>query len=230
MLTLMTMTGARPEAFRLCQHFMARQDYVGRVRWLVVDDGQEATPVGFAREGWSVEVIRPEPFWEPGQNTQARNILAGLDRVAPDDRLLVIEDDDWYAPDWLSKVAQELEHAELVGETHARYYNLQQRVARQLTNAQHASLCASAMRGAALRLFRQVAQERPVFIDLDLWKRAPSKKLFTGHRVVGMKGLPGRGGIGMGHDRLAGTKDPAGAALAQWVGEDARLYRALVSR
>lgn len=43
--------------------------------------------------------------------------------------------------------------------------------------------------------------------------------------VVGIKGLPGRGGIGMGHrDNFRGTDDPCGALLREWIGEDAEAY------
>lgn len=50
------------------------QDYKGPVRWVIVDDGKEAQPVTFQRDDWTLEVIRPTPFWRQGQNTQARNL------------------------------------------------------------------------------------------------------------------------------------------------------------
>lgn len=225
MLTLLTATGARPRAFALCERWMAAQDYTGPVRWLVVDDGQEPQPVAFQREGWAVEVIRPAPAWKPGQNTQARNLLAGLAHCCSTDRVVVIEDDDHYAPDWLTHVAGELDRAELVGESHARYYNLPRRIGRQLPNAGHASLCSTAVRGRAVDALRKACQSSPKFIDLSLWRRFQDKHLFGGHRVVGIKGLPGRGGIGIGHkEQFRGTHDPDGALLKQWIGDDARAY------
>ena len=134
MLTLLTATGARPAAWALCERWMARQDYAGPIRWIIVDDGPEPQPVTFQRKGWQLVLVRPSPHWAPGQNTQARNLLKGLAAVGPDERLVIIEDDDWYAPDWLTTVAAELEHAELVGEHRARYYNVEQRRGRQLAN------------------------------------------------------------------------------------------------
>jgi hypothetical protein len=224
-LTLLTATGARPQAWAICERLMARQDYTGRVRWIVVDDGAEPQPVTFAREGWRVEVVRPAPAWQPGQNTQARNLLAGLGAVPADARLVVIEDDDWYAPDWLSTAAAQLARAELVGECRARYYNLSLRRGRQLSNSAHASLCSTAMRGSAISRFRHICATAPKFIDLDLWRRHASRHLFTGGRVVGIKGLPGRGGIGMGHrDDFRGTHDPDLSLLRQWIGNDVELY------
>jgi hypothetical protein len=225
MLTLLTATGARPQAWTLCERLMQRQTYAGAVRWVIVDDGEAAQPITFAREGWSLDVVRPQPFWRAGENTQARNLAAGLARIGDDARVLVIEDDDWYAPDWLAHALAELDRAELVGEGRARYYNVATRIGRQLSNATHASLCSTALRGRALSWLRAIVGTHPKFIDLELWKRHGRGIVFDGHRVVGIKGLPGRGGIGMGHrGEFRGTADACGALLRCWVGEDAELY------
>lgn len=226
MLHLLTATGARPEAWAICERLMAAQDYSGPVTWVIVDDGPQAQPVTFAREGWSLQVIRPEPYWQSGQNTQSRNLLAGL-KVIPDDaRLVIIEDDDHYARDWLTTVDRELDNAELVGEYQARYYNVATRRGRQLHNTGHASLCSTALRGSAIEALRKVCKTSPTFIDMKLWREHRSRHLFGGHRVIGIKGLPGRGGIGIGHKQnFTGQNDPAGTLLRSWIGEDVELYR-----
>ena len=51
MLTLLTATGARPEAWAICERLMARQTYAGPVRWIIVDAGPEAQPVTLQRAG-----------------------------------------------------------------------------------------------------------------------------------------------------------------------------------
>lgn len=225
MLTLLTATGARPEAWAICERLMAAQDYTGPVRWVIVDDGPDPQPVTFKRDGWQLVVIRPAPFWQPGQNTQARNLAKGMEAVPADSRLVIIEDDDVYRADWLSHVDRQLDRAELVGECQARYYNLALRRGRQLSNNGHASLCSTAMRGAALATFRRELKPGVQFIDVNLWRRHPSRHLFTGGRVVGMKGLPGRGGIGMGHrNDFRGTADPDLTLLRQWIGDNVELY------
>ena len=225
MLTLVTATGARPEAWKLCQRWMAAQDYRGSVRWVIVDDGPEPQEIEFSKPGWRLVLIRPAPFWRPGENTQARNLLKGIEACGPTDTVVFIEDDDHYAPGWLTKVAKESEKAEVVGETRARYYNVQTRVGRQLSNAGHASLCATAVRGSALRLFASVCRTAPKFIDLNVWRQARSKHLFAGSMVTGIKGLPGRGGIGMGHNpAFNGQRDQYGTLLRQWIGQDAEAY------
>lgn len=225
MLQLLTATGARPDAFALCERWMAAQTYDGPVVWIIVDDGPVPTPITKHPKGWMQVVIRPAPHWQPGENTQARNLLSGLNAVDRDRPLVVVEDDDWYADDWLARVTSQLNRAELVGEIRARYYNVATRQGRQLSNRLHSSLCSTAMRGSAIDTFRQSCERAPKFIDLDLWKRCRSKDLFGGHRVVGIKGMPGRGGIGMGHkDNFSGEYDPDGALLRQWIGDDARHY------
>lgn len=225
MLTLLTATGARPDAWAICEKLMAAQDYSGPVRWVIVDDGPESQPITFSREGWGMVVIRPTPHWQPGQNTQARNLLAGLAAIWPFENVVICEDDDFYASDWLSTVAEKLAHAELVGEPRARYYNVSLRRGRQLKNESHASLCSTAMRGSALEQFRKICARSPKFIDIELWRSVKSKYLFEGQRVTGIKGLPGRGGIGMGHrDDFAGQADPDGELLRSWVGDASRFY------
>ena len=225
MLTLLTATGCRPKAWAICERLMAAQTFTGRVKWVIVDDGIDAQEITFERPGWELVVIRPEPFWKPGQNTQARNLAAGMARIEADERVVVVEDDDAYAPDWLATVDCWLEHAELVGSNRARYYNVATRTARQLHNEHHASLCSTAMRGDALKTFFALLQISQKFIDIELWKSAKSKKLFRSDQVVGIKGLPGRFGIGMGHrPDFQGQHDKHGKILREWVGDAAALY------
>ena len=232
MLTLLTATGCRPEAWALCERWMARQTYAGPVRWIIVDDGRDAQPVTFQRLGWTLEIVRPSPFWRLGDNTQARNLLAGLRRVEDTARLVVIEDDDWYAPDWLQTIADALEGQEMAGESRARYYNVEARVGREMPNERHASLCATAVTGRGIAELRAQCVRAVKFIDLDLWRRPLKKRLIGGHRVVGIKGLPGRGGIGCGHrSDFKGIADPDGRLLRDWVGtDDAAVYDRALER
>lgn len=233
MLTLLTATGARPVAWSICQRLMARQDYQGEVRWIVVDDGQVRQPVVFSRKGWKVEVVRPVPFWKPYQkrNTQARNLLAGLKGISSRERVVIIEDDDYYAPGWLSTISAKMDEAELVGMVRARYYNVRTGHCRQFDNTEHAGLYATAMRGGAIDTFRKVCKPGVKFIDLSLWKSHPSKHLFEGEGAIGMKGLPGRTGIGVGHrEKFNGVVDTDGSILREWIGDDARLYEGFSGR
>ena len=202
--------------------YMARQNYKGPVVWHVTDDGVAPSQVDFSREGYDLRLYRLAPM---AGNSQARNLSYLLGKIDPAFPVVCFEDDDRYSADWLTTVERALENAELVGEYRARYYNIPQRRARQLTNTQHASLCSTAMRGAAIGTFRWACERHAKFIDLELWRKHRSRYLFGGNRVCGIKGLPGRGGIGMGHSKdFAGTHDPDGRILREWIGDDADLY------
>lgn len=229
MLTLLTATGCRPEAWAICEKLMQAQTFTGSVRWIIVDDGEEAQPITFAREGWQLEVVRREPFWKPGQNTQALNLWAGLARVNPYDRVAIIEDDDHYSSDWLATINAALGRADLVGENMARYYNVATHTGRQLQNTSHASLCSTGVKGMALEMLRRECKPGVQFIDMNLWRNFKgAKHLFSGGRVTGIKGMPGRGGIGMGHKHdFHGIKDEDGELLREWIGRDAGFYMEL---
>lgn len=228
MLTILTPTGSRPEAFAICQQMMLRQTYRGPAHWIVVDDGVEPQKLGRLQPHWRRTVLRPEPLWSLGQNTQGRNLRVGLAearKIAGEDlRLLIVEDDDWYAPDWIETVNAELDSAELVGEGRARYYNVRTRRANRMFNEAHASLRASAMRGAALDTFVEVLAVPNRYYDMKLWNAHKSKSVFFTEKTVGMKGMPGRIGIAEGHNGMRGRRDDDTSILRHWIGDDADLY------
>ena len=196
MINIITPTGARPEAWANCQRYMMAQDYPHPVRWIIVDDGPEPQAITFRRLGWELIVVRPAPLWQPGQNTQARNLLAGLDRVQDGAKLVIIEDDDQVAPCWLSQCAEWLDHDDLVGEAPTLYRHVNGR--EKLMNNKTPSLCQTAMKGPAIERFRRVLEVHPEFIDHHLW-RGGGRVYPNSGGVVGIKGLPGRPGIGIGH-------------------------------
>lgn len=229
MIQVLTVTGMRPQALALCAQYMARQTVGTGVRWVVVDDGVAETPLP-APTGWSISRVRPDSLWREGVNTQHSNLLAGMAQVDPALPLVIVEDDDWYAPDWLEWCAAQLQRADLVGEGRARYYSVSKRVGKQLANTRHASLCATAMNPCVFPAFTSAIRSGETFIDLRLWQAwsAAGRRKYlelNDHRTVGVKGMPGRTGIGMGHkDSFSGQRDPSLGLLRQWVGADADLY------
>ena len=219
MLTLLIATGCRPEAWAISEKLLARQTYDGPARLVIVDDGPVAQPVTLQRADWSIEVVRPQPYWEAGRNTQARNLAAGLAVIDDDERVVVWEDDDYYSPDYLADVDRWLVNHELVGECRARYYNVATGHGKGMNNVNHASLCSTAFRHGGVRAFRTAVAKADKFIDMNLWRMFRGKLHKTRH-VVGIKGLPGRGGIGCGHSENFGSP----MNLRDWIGEDAALY------
>lgn len=225
MIYLLTPTGRRSEGFALLAGYINAQTYTGPLIWIVVDDCDPATPIPAMREGIEVQVIRPGWRWMPGQNTQAACMDAGLGHVPDDARLLVMEDDDLYLPEHVETMAAALGRAELVGEFGARYYNVATRRHRTIPSDRHASLAATGCRGDALALLRDICARGSRRIDMELWHGyTGAKAALPMANVVGIKGLPGRAGIGVGHRPDFGQPDPSGNTLRAWVGERARAY------
>lgn len=201
---------------------MLAQDYAGPVTWIIVDDGPEPQPMTFHRRGWGLVFIRPRPLWREGQNTQARNLLAGLEWIGDDARVAIVEDDDYLAPGYLSAVREWLDSADLVGENVTRYFHVPHQVPHENTPVKYACLFASAVKGPALLALRALCEQPPQFIDIELWRSfRGARALHQTHYCVGIKGLPGRPGITNGH-KLTGVANPG--KLREWIGADAELY------
>lgn len=169
---LITPTRDRPEAMALCARWMRRQTFMGKVQWLIVDDGD--TPIDPALPfpaGWAVEHVRRQP--SEAAHTLTANLLAALPRVdAP--LVLVIEDDEHYAPVYVEEMAWRLSRHDLVGECKARYYNVVERRWSIMTeNNAHASLCRTGLRASLLPEFQKIVQscheKGNPFVDIVLW-------------------------------------------------------------
>lgn len=223
-ITIITPTGGRPQAFALLARWVARQTYRGSIQWLCVDDVSPAMPCPPG-----VQVIYPTPLWEPGQNTQARNLLAALPHVRHD-RIAILEDDDWISPSYLETLAARLEQAPLVGEQRARYYNVGTREYHIYSNLKHSSLGQTGFRREMLPAFEEILKAGAKFLDIELFRRHRGALFPPSGIHVGMKGMPGRPGIGTGHRPHAGwANDKDLVTLDLWIGEDAEQYRNLAS-
>ena len=232
MLVLITPTGARPDQFKLCAKWMLQQDYKGGVIWIIVDDGKAVTTNCVQpdfREGWQVVHIYPKPSWN-GTNTQGRNIRAGVDNllVNPDfnkvKAIFIIEDDDYYHSYYLTEMIKRFARFQLIGETNTIYYNVQWRQYCDNNNRQHSSLFQTAFTPKLIPLFLSCLKNK--WIDADFWAKAQNKYLFhAGTLAIGIKGMPGRYGIGAGHRRSMSFKSDVNLNfLKQQIGNDAENY------
>ena len=223
-ITLITATGDRPEAFRLCEKYMSRQTFAGAIQWLVVDDGLD--PMPFSPIG---KYIRREPSAEDRQPTLALNILTVLPFVESD-KILFIEDDDWYAPEYVEYMFHALGNAVIAGEGNAIYYNVKERKYFKHGNTGHASLCQTGLRfnEDTRKLLQEVLYTQEKFIDILLWQKINGVKHLVNHEqplCVGIKGMPGRKGIGTGHNpNERYIEDPELAYLKNLIGDDVKNY------
>jgi hypothetical protein len=234
MIVLITPTGARQNQFRLCAKWMTNQTYTGQVLWIIVDDWAQITTnnvAGNFRENWTIVKDYPVPKWS-GTNTQARNIKAGVDILVRNyqmkdiEAILIIEDDDYYRPCYLTEMMSRIGNYDVIGETNTIYYNVHYRLHCDNNNREHSSLFQTALTPKSLSVFQNCYAHK--FIDAELWSKSTNKLLFhAGTLSVGIKGMPGRGGIGAGHGRgMAFLQDPQMIYLRNLIGEDANEYAA----
>ena len=219
-LTILTCTGDRPEQFRHCEAYMARQTFRA-ARWIVVDDGRSPTTIT-ARQ----HLIRRSPS-DTVAASFCGNLLAGLQAVETE-AVAIVEDDDWYAPGWLEACTRGLRTADLFGEQRARYYNLRDNRWHVYGNSNRASLCATALRADCIpELVKYLERKSGTTADIALWRSPIGRKMCVATAmVVGLKGhLTGRPGAASGH-RFHGdwSHDPERRILRAWIGDDAARY------
>jgi len=235
MIALITPTGCRVNQFDICQYLMYRQTYQEKVVWVIVDDGLPRTTdqvtQGF-RDNWHIIKTYPTPAWSAGQNTQGRNLEAGITallnayKLNEIDAVFIIEDDDYYRPRYLERMMTYWGDCLVLGETKTIYYNPVIRHFSINNNTTYASLFQTAFAPSIVQQFLSVKKHK--FIDGEFWKIATGKKLFyEDDLAVGIKGLPGRAGIGAGHavNYYGMMPDREMKFLLNKIGEDARLYQ-----
>lgn len=233
-ITLLTCTCDRPIAFALCEQWMsAAIPKVGQtnVRWIVCDSGRQ--PV---RCTINQQHIRTGPPKDTGAEDFLANMRAGMAAVAALEdpgMLFFIEDDDYYSPGYLLEYFRHgLDHFSqiVIGQKEAHYYNIQTHGWRVYDNARHASLCQTAIRGPMIDRFRSYLNQpqRTPYFDIFLWGSLAepwdrSFLPFGPPLAVGMKGLPGKTGIGEGHrqGKYRDFDQPPFPVLEHWVGSSA---------
>jgi len=200
-ITLITPTGDRPLAFALCQNWMRKQT-LQPYQWIVIDDGK--IPM---KPYVPIEYIRREPGDNDPQCTLILNLLTALPRIESN-KIIIIEDDEYYAPKYVAEVAFRLDHHEVVGIGTTKYYHLFSGGNYRHRNKENASLAQTAFRDSFLSEFKEILNTdvKESRIDKHIWR-----KLRGGDRgfifiddknnplYVGIKGLPGRPGV-IGHD------------------------------
>jgi glycosyltransferase involved in cell wall biosynthesis len=211
----------------LLKRMMARQTRQPD-EWIVADGGE--TPAVCL----GIHLHEPRA---PGAANFAHNLLNGID-AATGDLLIVMEDDDWYSRGHVESMVDLAERGYgLIGsEDVQRYYNLPQRMWRMFNNV-GASLCQTAIHRRLFPLFKVAIQNcmaRNSFgIDRMLWSLVRRNECAFSHQmtVVGIKGLPGRAGLGVGHRPDARwSVDPHFEKLRKWIGDDADGYINLISQ
>jgi hypothetical protein len=257
MITAITPTGDRPLAMSLCERWMIHQT-VKPDQWIVVDDGTAPiTPTT------TMEYVRREPRAGDPRHTLAINLLQAIPLIKGD-KILIIEDDEYYAPAYVEEMKKHLDSGTIAGITQNRYYHLPTGGYYMMHNKGHASLAQTAFTNAFVPTFRNAVEASMFvdFLDIRMWRmakqslnrgfkfggRALTTRMRTTSQMpknelvlfsdadrplyVGIKGLPGRNGIGMGHNPgMYLVKDTIGRrVLKQWMPQDYQVYLDVVNR
>lgn len=232
MITAITPTGDRPLAFALLQKWVENQ--TKKIdQWIVVDDGKGVMGLLHLPQDRVITYVRREP--QPGEppHTLLLNLKAALPHILGD-KIIILEDDEYYAPAYAEGMAAAMDAFEVVGLGLSKYYHLPTGCYGVPGTRRHASLAQTAFRSSFLSEFAQLLVGDP-YLDMRLWRQAGKR----GHVFVdddapiylGIKGLPGRPGIGAGHNpRIYRTRDHSGRPqLAAWVPKDYQVYMDILS-
>lgn len=230
--TIITPTGHRPAAINLLKKYIEAQSFPGDITWIIVNDGAiEHVPFGSTnRDGVETIVLKATTPWQPGYNTQRLNWIDALKRVPKNtEAIFCMEDDDYYAPEYISVYTELLKAFDLVGEGNNKYYYVPGKCYKEMKNYSHTSLSSCAFIIQILPTFLKALHSGQVFFDITFWEQAQEDKvksiLFVNQNLsIGMKGLPGRPGIGVGHVPENYTSDPFFETLDEWCRDSANNY------
>lgn len=232
MILLITPTGARPRQFELCVQWMRNQIYKGRVFWIIIDDCLPVTTDIISedfRDNWTIIKKYPSPTWQRGMNTQGRNLQIAVNMIKRIPKswieaIFIIEDDDYYKPTYIEEMLKRLGSFDAIGQAHTIYYNVMTKGYKVNNNVKHASLFQTCFTIDALPVFESVLDSK--FIDITFFQRMINTNVFEEEEqfAVGIKGLPGRDGIGMGHTTKSLISDNNCLYLQKLLGEDHKFY------
>jgi len=234
--TLITPTRDRPVAMDLCKRWVERQDYTGNIQWIIADGSEERGPK-IEIPGIDVVHLRThKPDLTPLESFIG-NLLAALP-IVTGEYVIIIEDDDWYAPNHVSDTADFLEKSSIVGNQIQRYYHLPSKQWTKRTN-RGSCLCQTGFRKTWISMLETACHEslssNTRGVDARFWQSMIWRLDICLHSdaptCIGMKGLPGSKGIGVGHDpdRRDWNDDPDLVKLREWVGDDSSVYESLTS-
>lgn len=215
-ITLITPTGDRPMAFKLCEQWMSRQT-VKYDQWIIIDDGKHPTIPTMGQE-----IYRLDPQKE---NSICRNIKEALKYIKYN-KVVIIEDDDYYTSTHLESYLRAFKKGSLVGQGKSLYYNVKYSWFRENLNMEHASLCQTGFKSSIIKTVEKACDLENKFLDHELWSMFTGKKVIwesTKYTCVGIKGLPGRAGTASGHEPRK-TNDKSLIKMKKILGEDYIVY------
>lgn len=113
---LLTPTSGRPQHLRMVNYYLGEAPWDS---WVVATDcpEDEATNTG-------QNIVRRQRAEPENTNTVVQNVLAGLDVIPINSKVIIIEDDDYYGEGYVELMSDMLDHVDLVGIDRYWIYNL----------------------------------------------------------------------------------------------------------
>lgn len=164
---LVTTTKNRPVAFNHLATLVKRMDGAEYHDWLVVTDGDtEDYKFPKNKRFRLIERDNSEDIY-PSLN---HNLLCALDNVGDHDKIVLLEDDDWYSPNYLKETEKMLDRADLFGWCEDFYYHVLSRRPQRLHNQDYASLAATAFKPSVIPYLKACCERGDYAIDWRLWR------------------------------------------------------------
>jgi hypothetical protein len=170
-ISVITCTGDRPEAFRLCQKWVARQT-IDYHQWIVVDDGKEAL-----REiPMNCTYIRRVPQKDDPPHTLCLNMREAFNHVKHE-KVIIIEDDDWYSSNYMYIMSSLLDNYHMVGVGSLVFYHVQLPGYSVRKTSRQPALYQTAFRSEVIPFVQHVCQNsykhkdltQKGLLDLNIW-------------------------------------------------------------
>jgi hypothetical protein len=225
--TIITPTGDRPKAFTLCKLYVERQTILPK-EWIIVDDGIDPIlPISLP----FIKYVRRIPQKDDPKHTLPVQMLEAFKHVTTD-KVIIMEDDDWYSKEYCKIYTEMLLKADLAGHSNIICYKITEARYSFRQNTTWSNWGATGFNRNTMLCIEKVLQRNrnDVLFDSHFWSthRNDCKKiLYTGTVpiCVGIKGMGGRSGIGIGHGDTPGfIKDTNYTLLKSIIKEDIKNY------
>ena len=224
LVSVITCTGHRKEAFELCKRYLEATTYDGPIQWIIVHDEDGDREVVSSRSNIEVEVYQGPRVWTPGYNTQRGNFELALSKVKGD-YIFSYEDDEFFSPEFIPQMLKILKTVDAAGIANNRYYHVGLPGWKEMGNYRHSSLCSTAFKKELMPLMELATNSGELYFDIHFWNQLRAKGIpfslqANSSLCVGMKGMPGRTGIGVGHRSIGFSIDSGLSKLQEWLGEE----------
>lgn len=236
LVTVITPTGQRKAALELCAKWLQNQTYpMDKIQYICVSDEWDTDyKHSYPANGGTPHTVELGSFlkWKEGFNTHRLSLMAALPYIKGE-HIFFFEDDDFYSPPYIEFYVHLLQKFDLVGEGNAKYYYLPTHVYKEINNYEHTSLASLAFNKSLLPIFERALHSGEPFFDLKFWQYAKEEKvnslIFTNKNLsIGIKGMPGRKGIGLGHRPEGWDSDPFGKKLMEWLPDNWQDYKPFI--